>query len=105
MEKDSRWDFGVETVEVVVLGKRIRIRSDGDDDYIREVAEYVNEKMDEVLKASQTTTTLNVAILAAMNIADDYFRVQGKSRAMTHEISEKVDRIIDYIDEKIGELE
>jgi cell division protein ZapA len=93
----------LQTVEVTILGRRIRIRSDDDDDYIREVADYVNERMEEVQKATQTTASMNVAILVAMNIADDLFKAQGRNRTLSKEISLQVEQIISYIDEKLGE--
>lgn len=93
----------MQTVEVTILGRRIRIRSEDDEDYIREVASYVNERMTEVQKATQSTATIDVAILAAMNVADDYFKSKGKNRALAGEISTQVEQIIAYIDEKLGE--
>ena len=88
--------------DVTILGKQITIRSDGEDDYIREVAKYVNERMEEVQRASQSTATLNVAILAAMNIADDFFRSEGRNRAITGDLSKRIDEIVSFIDEKLA---
>jgi cell division protein ZapA len=92
-------------IEVTILGRRIPLREDGDAAYVREVADYVGSKMEEVLRGSQTTQTLNVAILAAMNIADDYFKAEGRNRTLTRDVSTRVDELIRFIDEKLGEEE
>ena len=90
-------------IEVTILGRRIPLREDGDGAYLREVADFVNGRMEEVLRSSQTTQTLNVAILAALNIADDLFKAEGRSRTLSREVAGRVDEMIRFIDEKLGE--
>ena len=90
-------------IEVTILGRRIPLQDDGDAGYVREVADYVNGKMEDVLRSSQTTQTLNVAILAAMEIADDFFKAEGRNKTLNREVSGRVDEIIRFIDDKLGE--
>ena len=90
-----------DVMEVTILGKKIPIRSESGQDYIKEVAEYVNDKMEEVLSASRTAASVNVAILAAMNIADDYFKAVGKNKETRSQLEKKVDEMIFFIDQKL----
>jgi len=46
---------------------------DRDEEYVRELAKYVDEKMEEASKESENLSTLQLAILACMSIADEYF--------------------------------
>jgi cell division protein ZapA len=88
------------TVEVTILGRKIALRSDGNDEYVRQVAQYVDEKMEEA-QATSKTSTLNVAILAAMNIADDYFKAVGERKQAFATVENQCIDLINYIDSKL----
>ncbi len=62
------------TTEISIMGQKFMIKSDSNDDYIRRVAEFVDMKINEVMQSTKSVASLNVAILAAMNIADEYFK-------------------------------
>ncbi len=62
-------------IELDVAGQRLKIRTDEDEAYMRRLAEYVGEHMKAVGAGQRGTTTLNVAILAALRIADEYHKV------------------------------
>ena len=59
---------------VDIHGQRYPIRSSLDAAYVAELAAYVDEKMRLALKECPSGDTLKVAVLAALNIADEYFR-------------------------------
>jgi cell division protein ZapA len=58
-------------VEIKVFGQMYTVKSDAEEEHIQEVTRYVNEKIDEVLKKTRSVSTMNVAILTALNIADE----------------------------------
>ena len=68
MEQTSR------IVTVEIHGQRYPIKSTLDAAYVAELAGYVDEKMRLALKECPSGDTLKVAVLAALNIADEYFR-------------------------------
>ena len=68
MEQTSR------IVTVDIHGQRYPIKSSLDAAYVAELAAYVDEKMTLALKECPSGDTLKVAVLAALNIADEYFR-------------------------------
>jgi cell division protein ZapA len=61
-------------IHVEIHGQRYPIRSGLDQAYVAELAAYVDEKMRQTAKESPAGDTLKVAVLAALNIADEYFR-------------------------------
>jgi cell division protein ZapA len=69
------------------------------------VARYVNEKMDEVLKKTKSVSTLNVAILTALNIADDLLKEKENRIALLREVETKSKDLVEKIDMKIGGVE
>jgi cell division protein ZapA len=63
-------------VEVEIMGERITLRTDADESHVRNVAGYVDRKMQEVLKTTRPAAKASVAMLAALNIADEYQRLK-----------------------------
>ena len=61
-------------VTVNILGKEYSIVSDVDPDYIRKAAGYLDSKMREVAENYPNIPESRVAVLAALNIADELFR-------------------------------
>jgi cell division protein ZapA len=61
-------------VSVDIHGHRYPIKSSLDAAYVAELAAYVDQKMQLAVKECPTGDTLKIAVLAALNIADEYFR-------------------------------
>ena len=61
-------------VPVFISGQRYPIRSTLEPAYIVELAAYVEEKMKAAAEAGTAHDTLRLAVLAALNIADEMFR-------------------------------
>ena len=92
-------------VEIKVFSQTYTVKTDAEEDYIQEVAKYVNEKMEEVLKKTKSVSTLNVAILTALNIADDLLKEKEKRLALRREVEVKSKDLAEKIDIKIGGIE
>jgi cell division protein ZapA len=92
-------------VEIKVFGQTYTVKTEAEEDYIQEVAKYVNEKMDEVLKKTKSVSTLNVAILTALNIADDLLKEREKRIALLQEIEARSKDLVEKIDIKMGGME
>lgn len=62
-------------IEIEVYGQKYKIRVKGEDDekYIGHLTSYLDQKMREIAVKSRSADTVKIAVLAAMNIADEYF--------------------------------
>ena len=89
-------------VEIKVFGQTYTVKTDAEEGYIQEVAKHVNEKMDEVLKKTKSVSTLNVAILTALNIADDLLKEREKRIAFLQEVDAKSKDLGEKIDIEMG---
>lgn len=69
------------SVRVEIFDQGYNLRG-SDPEYILKLAEYVDAKMRAVAEHTQTVDTSRVAVLAALNIADEYHLVKGKSEPM-----------------------
>lgn len=85
-------------VNVEIHGQRYPIRSGLDPAYVVELAAYVDEKMRLALKECPAGDTLKLAVLAALNIADEYFRAcndaQDSHETLAHRAGE-LERMLD----------
>lgn len=68
-------------VTVEINGQRYPIRSQLEPTYVAELAAYVEQKMQLATRESPAGDTLKIAVLAALNIADEYFRARDESSA------------------------
>ena len=69
-------------LEVEILGQKLTISSDAEEGHMLRVAGYVDGKMQELLRASKAPVKSNVAMLAALNIADEYHRLKDSHDAI-----------------------
>lgn len=86
--------MGERLVEVSILNQKFLIRTDEEEDYVREVVEYVNMKIEEIRNTAGMVGTLQVALAAALDIADDYLKLKK-------EIGERSYRLLKKIEERV----
>jgi cell division protein ZapA (FtsZ GTPase activity inhibitor) len=86
--------MGVVTVEIA--GQRYPIRSSLDERYVTELAAYVDQKMRAAVRAVPESDMLGLAILVALNLADDVFR-QSSSSGELHERTLQLERLVDAV--------
>jgi len=89
------------TTPVNIYGRTYQLRGNEDGAYLAELASLVDGRMREVADATGTADTLKVAILAALNIADEYLQA-GKGRVRTTDRgaeNKKLARMITLLDE------
>jgi len=85
-------------ISVEIQGQRYPIRSTLDHEYVARLASYVDEKMQAAADSTPTGDALRLAVLAALNVADELFRCRAADRARTGEIAERageLERLLD----------
>ena len=88
-----------DTVLVNILGNTYRLQAGDDPQYVEKVAEYVKGKVDEISSAAPDYSNTQLAILAAINIADEYFKCSSGSLEGEDEVKQKVRKLIERIPE------
>jgi cell division protein ZapA len=85
-------------VPVQIFGQRYPIRSALDPQYVQELASYVDERMRAAAEQSPAGDSLRLAVLAALNIADEACRVldaeDGRPATLSTRLAE-IERLID----------
>lgn len=91
-------------VRVTIYGQEYSVKAKADPAYIVSVANFVNEKMEEVENSLATVQSpLRIAILAAMNITDELFSSKKDKEEVVDKVDEKTLFLVDLIDEKLNE--
>ena len=92
---------------VNIYGQDYILKSTADQDYINKIAEYVNSKMKEIESTGLDASSqqLKIAVLSAMNIADELFQSLNKNTKIISTIETKGNSFIEYIDDRIKEIE
>lgn len=92
-------------VKVQIFGNTYNIQGEAQEEYILRLAEYVNEKMEEVCPDLSPGNQLQAAILAALNIADEYFQMKAMKAHLTTDLERKANALITMLDEGlIGDI-
>ena len=87
-------------VPVEIQGQRYPIRSTLDPAYVARLATYVDEKMRAAADATPTGDSLRLAVLAALNIADELFRCRDANHSRDNrfvERAEELERLLDRV--------
>jgi cell division protein ZapA len=107
-------------LRIEVLGTSFTIQSDESTEHLTRLSSYVKSKIEEVKARYTFADPLTIAVLAALNIADDLFKARqarsasageertpadkpAESRGEGEEISEVAERLITKIDDELLE--
>jgi cell division protein ZapA len=81
------------------LGQEISVISDSGDEKVAEIVQYVNRKMEEVLRSGNGLKTLNVAILAALNISEELLQLKEINKTLCEQLESRAEKLIQMIEE------
>jgi cell division protein ZapA len=89
------------TVKVNIYGEDYPIKADIDSSYIIRVAQYVDKKMREAADRSPHRIPVKVAVLAAMNIADELFKEREDKDKKLSLVEEKAQTLLEWLDKRL----
>jgi cell division protein ZapA len=87
---------------VTIFGRTYHLLGE-DGDYMEEIAAVVDHKMREAAEATGSPDTVKVAVLASLNLADDYLKAcRGGTSLETQEVRRRLDRMVALLDEALA---
>lgn len=90
------------SVRVEIFDQAYNLRG-SDANYIMKLAEYVDAKMRAVAKQTQTVDTVRLAVLAALNIADEYHLLKRNQEGGSTDYLKRAHHLSDVLDEVLEE--
>jgi cell division protein ZapA len=88
-------------VEVEIFGQTFTVNSEEQAQYVKELADYVDQRMRQIAGSTKTVVPLRVAIMAALSIADEWYKANQREQ----EIQEETERLSAVLLERIEQSE
>jgi cell division protein ZapA len=86
--------------DLTILNQKFTIKSEADEKHVKKVADYVNKKMFEIVSGNKAIATANVAILAALNIADDFYKFREEKNTQVTQWAGRLEDLVKKADSK-----
>jgi cell division protein ZapA len=99
---DAKYDSTAGSTNVEIFGQTYLVRGDGDPNYLLELARFVDSRMRDVAAQVATVDPAKIAILAALNIADEFSRYRRQREDAAGIWIERTEEISDRLREVIG---
>ncbi len=90
------------SVRVEIFDQAYNLRG-SDPEYINRIAEYVDTKIRQVAQQASTVDSTRLAVLAALNIADEFLVLKKKYDAVSGELNQRTSHLAGALDEILAE--
>lgn len=91
-------------VTVEIAGQRYPIRSGLEPAYVIELAAYVDQKMRVATESAPASDMMGLAVLVALNLADEFFRARQQSSSAHGELNERALRLEQLVDDALTQV-
>ena len=91
------------TVHVEIFGATYTVKAGGDPGYLEELAAHVDAQMREVSRTAGAVDSVRVAVLAALNIADECFRLRRQVREVDEKTAKRAEGLVRELTAALGE--
>jgi len=93
----------MKSTKIEIFGQYYNIKGDMSDEYIDQLAIYVDKKMKMIADQSPMLDTMKLEILACLNIADELFTLKKAIEDKNKELERRADEILKSIDNYLRE--
>jgi cell division protein ZapA len=90
-------------IRVNIFGSEYTLRADNDGNIVEKIAQYVDEKMREIDRNQTLKSTTRVAILAALNIAEELFQERIYRKKLLNQLNEETKKLNNELTEVLSE--
>ena len=91
--------------KIQIYGKTYSLKNSSDQVNTEEVAAYVDAKMRELAEVRSKTSSADLAVLAALNIAQELMELQNQTEANDKAQGEKIGQMLEALEEEIQVVE
>ena len=95
----------MEPVKVRIRNAEYLVQGEDGEQQVQKIADYVNDKLKEIEQGAEGLSEKRTAILAALDIAGDYFQVLKEKEALLSKMRQKTQSLIRSIDSVLGPSE
>ena len=77
------------------------MNADGNEEYLKELAAYVDGKMRSIAESTRMVDSLKVAVLAALNIADETFTLRQRQQEIDGPLRKRVEKCVAMVEKAL----
>jgi cell division protein ZapA len=89
-------------VHVEVYGQKYPIKTELDPRYVEQLATFVESRMELAAKTSPSSDAVGLAVLAALNITDEFFRTRSTLLNSSGNLTAKAEAIEKIVDQALA---
>lgn len=89
------------TISIRLFNQTYRFKADTETAEADRIAGYVVAEIEKAQASAKVPSRLDSVILAALNIANDYFELKRDRDAMVRNVTKRCGLLIDYIDDNL----
>jgi cell division protein ZapA len=89
---------GVARMKVEIFDQTYNVQADGEENHLRRVASFVDEKMRAVAESTRQVDSTRVAVLTALNVADELFTLRKRLEEIEGPLRQRVQRCVRVVE-------
>jgi cell division protein ZapA len=89
------------TVKIQIYDQSYNVNADGNEEYLHELAAYVDGKMRSIAESTHMVESLKVAVLAALNIADEMFQTRKRQQEIEGPLRQRVENCVSMVEKAL----
>lgn len=90
-------------MKIEIYDQSYNVNAAQNEEYVNQLASYVDGKMREVAAATRTVDSLKVAVLAALNIADEMFALRERQQKVEGPLRERVEKCFELVEKALAQ--
>jgi cell division protein ZapA len=90
-------------VHVEIFGQAYAVKAGADPGYVEELAAHVDRQMREVSQSAGAVDSVRIAVLAALNIADECFRLRSSATSSASGVETRARELLRTLSEALGD--
>ncbi len=89
------------TVKIEIYDQSYNVNAEDNEEYLKELAAYVDGKMRSIAEATHMVDSLKVAVLAALNIADESFTLRKRQQEIEGPLRKRVEKCVSMVEKAL----
>ena len=88
-------------MKIQIYDQSYNVNADGNEEYLHELATYVDGKMRSIAESTHMVDSLKVAVLAALNIADETFQMRKRQQEIEGPLRQRVANCVSMVEKAL----
>jgi cell division protein ZapA len=88
-------------MKIEIYDQTYSVQANENEEYLKELAAYVDSKMRTVADETRTVDTVKVAVLAALNIADEMFTLRQRQEKIEGPLRKRVEKCVALVEKAL----